>query len=268
MTANSEAKTIYTISQINRLSDFEKREIYTRLIPVELIEKFNLNPYLFDKDGNDLLQLVCPASSNSAEMKLKHKSDFIDPVLYGHITDTLTGHLHVLLYILNDPDSPRFDVDRLPDGTSTKFGTHTRNIDAEIKALNFGLAPGQVRKGLRLLGQAIKAFERFVASLGHEMYFVEPLYYHNAVIFENYGFAYGKGRGLMERIQKGFSSGGELMDKLDGSAPFRQPNAAKSVRLRSWALHDDILGEPFSDVTMYKRIGKLAGIKTWIGCDW
>ena len=268
MTASTNAKVVYTISHINRLSNYEKREIYARLIPAELIDRFNLNPYLFDKGGNDLLQLVCPEGSISAEMKLKHKKDFIDPVLYGHITDTLTGHLHVLLYILNDPDSPRFDVDRLPDGTSTKFGTRARNIDEEIGALNYGLAPGQVRKGLRLLGPAIEAFEGFVSSLGHEMYFVEPLYYHNAVIFEYYGFAYEKGRGLMERIQKGFSSGGELLEKLDGSTPFRQPNAATSVRLRSWALHDDILGVPYSDVTMYKRVGKSAEIKTCIGCDW
>jgi len=265
---NSAARTIYTIGQINLMSNIEKREIYARLIPAVLIERFNLNPFLYDRDGNDLLQLVCPAGSISAEMKLTHRKDFNDPILYGHITDTLSGNLHVLLYILNDPDSPRFDVDRLPDGTSTKFGTQYRNIEAEINAMKYGLAPGQVRKGLRLLGPAIEAFEGFVKSLGQELYFVEPLYYHNAVIFESYGFAYAKGRGLMERIQKGFSAGGDLLAKLDGSSPFRQPDAAMGVRLRSWALHDGILGQMFSDVTMYKQVGKPAGIKTCIGCTW
>jgi hypothetical protein len=68
------------------------------------------------------------------------------------------------------------------------------------------LSPGQVRRGLRLLAPAIETFEQFVASLGHDMYFVEPLYYHNAVIFERYGFTYQMGRRLMERIESGFSA--------------------------------------------------------------
>jgi hypothetical protein len=43
-----------------------------------------------------------------------HKIDFPDPILYAHLTDTINGQIHVLLYILNDPDSPRFDVDKMP----------------------------------------------------------------------------------------------------------------------------------------------------------
>ena len=71
-----------------------------------------------------------------------------------------------------------------------------------------------------------------MAGLGHEMYFVEPLYYHNAVIFERYGFAYQQGRKLMERIHNGFSAGGEFVSRLDGS-PFRSRDAENSTRLRS-----------------------------------
>jgi len=169
---------------------------------------------------------------------------------------------------LNDPNSPRFEVDRLPDGTSTKFGTGVRNLAAEIAALRYGLAPGQIRKGLRLLGSATQSFEKFVASLDHDIYFAEPLYYHNAVLFERYGFAYEKGRKLMERIQSGFGPGGDLIPMLDGSSIFRQPGATSSIRLRSWAIHDQILGEPFTNVTMYKRVGKMAGLNTCIECSW
>jgi len=169
---------------------------------------------------------------------------------------------------LNDPHSPRFNGEILPDGSSTRFGTLKRNLEAETAAMQAGLAPGQVRRGLRLLAPAIIAFENFVASLGHEMYFVEPLYYHNAVIFERYGFTYQMGRRLMERIETGFADGSELLHKLDGSTPFRQREAAHSIRLRSWAIHDEILGEPFTNVTMYKRIGKSAGITTCPSCTW
>jgi hypothetical protein len=174
----------------------------------------------------------------------------------------------VLLYILNDPNSPRFDVDRMPDGSPTRFGTLKRNLTAERAAMEHGLAPGQVRRGLRLLQPATAAFEDFITSLGHDMYFVEPLYYHNAVIFERYGFAYQMGRRRMEAIHAGFQEGGELYRALDDANPFRPKRAANSIRLRSWAIHDGILGEPFTDVTMYKRIGRSADISTTPGCAW
>jgi acetoin utilization protein AcuC len=100
------------------------------------------------------------------------------------------------------------------------------------------------------------------------LYFVDPLYYHNAVIFEKYGFAYQKGRKLMERIQSGFSPSGDLLPKLDASNPFRSKAAANSIRLRSWAIHDNILGEEFSNVTMYKYVGKTADVRTCWDCIW
>lgn len=257
-----------TISGVNRQIDALKQEIYTRLIPDELISKFNISPNYQDADGNRLLFLHCPDGSSTTEMELYHENGFRDPILYGQISDTLNGQVHVMLYVLNDPESERFDIDHLPDGTSTEFGTVARNLPAEINAMQYGLAPGQVRKGLRMLGEAIQSFERFVESLDQQIYFVEPLYYHNAIIFERYGFSYAKGRRLMQRIQEGFEAGGELLPKLDGSTPFRQPQASQSIRLRSWAIHDLILGEIFRDVTMYKTIGQQAQINTCPGIGW
>jgi hypothetical protein len=257
-----------TISGINRLRYHQKREIYIRLLPKKLLERFHLTPYLIDEAGNDLLHLLCPPGSSAVEATLCHQANFPDPILYGHITDTLNGQLHILLYVLNDPESPRFDIDRMPDGTPTNFGTCCRNLEAECAAMEAGLAPGQVRRGLRMLGPAIQAFEHFVESLGHDMYFAEPLYYHNAILFERYGFAYEKGRRLVERIQDGFSAGGDLTQKLDGSTPFRRVEAGETIRLRSWAIHDGLLGEPFTDVTMYKRVGRMAGLSTCAGCPW
>jgi len=260
--------TPFTISNINQLSAEEKREIYIRLIPNELFENFTLPQQLIDSHGNDLLKLKCPAGSPSVEMELRHEYSFKDPLLYGHITETLTGRIHILLYILNDPSSPRFDVDRLANGTKTMFGILHRNLLAEEAAMNYGLAPGQIRKGLRLLGVAISRFEHFVKSLGHDLYLTEPLYYHNAYIFERYGFTYQNGRSLMERIQSGFEPGGYLIGKLDNSTAFRNLQSTNSIRLRSWAIHDGILGEPFQNVTMYKYVGKQAQVNTSLDCPW
>jgi hypothetical protein len=256
-----------TLSGINRLPRSEKRAIYARVIPPALLDRFHLSPFLVDKYGKDLLHLNAGAGSSSVEMSLYHKHGFPDPVLYGHITDTISGQLHILLYILNDPDSPRYNVDRMPDGTPTRFGTQKRNLDAEIKAMNAGLNPGQIRRGPHLLSAAIDTFELFVEELGQELYFTEPLYYHNAVIFERYGFAYQQGRRRMERYDKEFKPDGRLFPLLDHSTPFRDPSASKSIRLRSWAIHDGILGESFTDVTMYKKTGKHAHQST-TECKW
>ena len=72
----------------------------------------------------------------------------------------------------------------------------------------------------------------------------------------------------MEKIQAGFLPQGVIIKKLDSSTPFRTANAIKSIRLRSWAIHDNILGVPFSDVTMYKYVGKSANVKTCKTCAW
>lgn len=256
-----------TIGGINLLPEAEKRATYARYIPKTLLEKFNIPP-LTSAAGYNLLQFRFASGSPDVEMRLFHQADFPDPVLYAHLTDTMNGQIHVLLYVLNDPDSARFDVDKMPDGTPTKFGTLRRNLEAEKKSLAAGLAPGQVRRGLRLLGSAIEAFETFITALGHDIYFIEPLYYHNAVIFERYGFSYQIGKRLMDSIHAGFQPGGDLFTQLDSSNEFRQPEAANKIRQRSWAIHDGILGEPFTNVTMYKRVGKPAAINTAPGCEW
>ena len=256
-----------TIGGINLLPEAKKRIIYSRYIPDELMERFNIPSFELNPE-NKLLQFNFEPGSTNVEMKLFHQEGFPDPILYGHLTDTLSGQIHVLLYILNDPDSPRFDVDKMPNGSLTRFGVLHRNVEAETKAFEAGLAPGQIRSGLRMLGQAIEKFEQFSTELGHDMYFIEPLYYHNAVIFERYGFAYQTGRRRMEAIHANFQPDGELYSKLDGSSPFRAADAATSIRKRSWAIHDGILGEPFTNVTMYKRVGKSAGLSTASDCDW
>lgn len=257
-----------TISGINRFPMELKRRIYSHLIPKPIINHLNVPPDFIDHHGNDLLNLKCDSGSPIAEMSLYHKFGFQDPIVYGQVTDTINGQIHIMLYVINDPESKRFDVDRLPDGTITEFGILHRNVNAEIAAMQAGLAPGQVRSGLRMLKYAIKSFDDFTTMIGHDKFFAEPLYYHNAVILERAGFAYLKGKRLMEWIDHNFAKNGDFIEKLDGSTPFRMPKAANSIRLRSWALHDGIMEQNFINVTMYRMIGKNAGIKTTSDIDW
>ncbi len=254
-----------TIGGINKLQEMEKREIYARYIPLEVIEKFKLGDLTRNKE---LLQFRFAEGSSDVEMMLYHKPNFPDPILYAHLADSMNGQIFILLYILNDPSAPRFDVDKMPDGSPTQFGIRKRNIEAERSATQAGLAPGQIRRGLRLLGDAINTFEEFMKFLGHDMYYIEPLYYHNAILFERYGFSYQMGRRRMNEIHAEFGEGGGLRRMLDNSNPFRSSNAADSIRLRSWAIHDGILGGPFTNVTMYKRVGISSAANTAPGCVW
>lgn len=252
-----------SIAALNRLLPDERERRYAGIIPPPLLDQFHIHPEtLTDAAGRKLITITIPPSSTSVEVALRHAADAPDPLFYGHFADTLNGQILVLLVTINDPDSPRFDVDRLPDGTKTQFGTFKRNLPAEEAALIAGLAPGQLRRGLRVLRELIPTFEQFVARLGHSMCFIEPLAYHNAVVFERYGFAYQQGRRWMESLNSRFSPGGDLLARLDGSTPFRMPGAEASIRGRSWAIHDGILGEPYTGVHMYKHVGKQAGVAT------
>lgn len=257
-----------SIRGINELPGEIKKKVYIRLLPPIIFSQLNLSPKLFDQNSNELVKLHCLPGSSTAEMSVYHKAGFRDPIIYGQITDTVYGQIHILMYVINDPQSPRFEIDRLPSGTLTNYGVSHRNIPEEIKALNFGLAPGQVRRGLRLLNSTIDTFEEFSSFLGHDRFFAEPLFYHNAVILERAGFSYLKGRHLMDEIDAGFSPSGPLSKRLDGSTPFRMPEAARSIRLRSWAIHDGVTGSPFTDVTMYKIVHKKAGIVTTTLNQW
>jgi hypothetical protein len=202
------------------------------------------------------------------ELALRHVWDAEDPVLYLQLADTTSNQIEVLLFAVNDPYSERFDIDRLPDGTPTHFGTMGRHIEEEVRAMRAGLAPGQVRQGLGVTRRLMPILENFVADLHHTAFFIQPLAYHNAIIFERLGFAYAMGRGRMEWIHQEFSPGGLLLSRMDGATPFRHFGAANSVRGRSWAIHDGIMSEPYTGVKMYKRVGIHAGIVTFPNAAW
>jgi hypothetical protein len=173
-----------------------------------------------------------------------------------------------VLFVVNDPASERFETDRDWRGERTKFGTFRRNIPEEIRAMEAGLAPGQVRRGLRLSRALIPIFESFVRRLGHDYYLMEPLTYHNAILFERLGCNYVQGLRKMQWINWAFQPGNPLQEALDSSTPFRRPDAWRTVRGRSWAIHDGILGEPWHGIKMYKRVSKHAGVDTFPGGPW
>ena len=258
-----------SLATVNQLPDDVRDRIYQTLLVSEMLERYAINPQtLLNPRGEQVVTIDASPNIGLVELRVWRQYSDRDPLMYMQLADTTNNQIIILLFITNDPDKPRFPVDRDWGGEPTKFGTLSRNIDAEVAAMKAGLSPGQVRQGLRMARKMLPYFELFISRLGHEIFLLEPLAYHSAVLFESFGCNYSQGRRRMERIHQEFQPGGELFQRLDGSTPFREPGAEKTVRGRSWAIHDGILGEPYTDYHMYKRVGKQAEVCTFPNYVW
>jgi hypothetical protein len=177
--------------------------------------------------------------------------------------------LHLDFLIINDPFSERFNVDVDESGRDTLLGARSRNVPEEIKAMEAGLAPGMVRRGLRLMREFSDSLEGFMAPLGLKSITTEAFYYHNAILWEKYGFIYFKGGKMMEKIHREFQPGGLLYEKMDDSTPFRRKGMERTVRGRSWAVYDGVLEDAFDEEwespMMYKILGKDFKVNTFPG---
>lgn len=255
------------IHAINQFSQGAKKRLYRTLIAPELLTAFEINPITWrGPEGEDQVLIVAPPDKGVVKVVVKHRLDARDPLAYLELVDNSFNGINVVLLVFNDPHGPRFDTDISEEGEPTLFGTVHRNLPAEVAAKEAGLAPGQVRSGLRASEAAVKHLEAFLAMLGHQMYYGEPLTYAAAILFERRGFSYVSGRRLMEKIDREFRPGGILYRALDGSSAFRQPEQAQTIRGRAWAIHDGILeeiGERWDGIRMAKRLGREAGINTF-----
>lgn len=258
-----------SLLEVNQLAREEREEIYRRLIPGALYTLFNIDRRtLTDSAGNHLAEFECPPDKGAVRIALRGRPEDVDWCYLLKLETTLHNEIEFAFIIIMDPRSERFGIDRDPEGRDTRLGTLRRNIPEEVRAMRAGLAPGQVRRGLGLLKETVRLVEEFVAWMGHDLFLLEAMFYNNAIVYERYGFGYTVGLEEMERIDREFQPGGQLYARLDGSAPFRQPGTERTVRGRSWAVHDGILGMPWRSPRMYKRVGKDQGICTFPGALW
>ena len=256
-----------SIHAINQFSQGAKKRLYRTLISPQLLTAYDINPITWrGPDGEKHVMIVAPPEKGLVKIVVKDRADARDPLAYLELVDTSFNGINVVLLVLNDPNSPRFDIDISEDGEPTLFGTVHRNRAAEAAAKEAGLAPGQVRSGLRASRTAVQHLEAFMMMMGHQTYYGEPLTYAAAVLFERRGFSYISGRRLMEKIDAEFRPGGALYNALDGGTPFRQPDQANTVRGRAWAIHDGILeeiGAHWDGLRMAKRLGYQTGVNTF-----
>ncbi len=256
-----------SIYEINHLSPEERTRILRPLIPPPLFTLFGVDRITFlNRQGEKAVQFHTPETHGFASIDFKMRPGDLDSIFFLQISDTpFMDNMELSFVVINDPRKERFQIDRDPEGRDTLFGTALRNIAEEERAMKAGLAPGQVRPGLRLLGEFLHLLERFAARLGISIISGEALFYHNAIQYENYGFGYLEGKKMMEEIDREFQRGGRLFNGLDDSTVFRRRGAEKSVKGRSWAIQDGILSEPWVSPKLYKPVGKKVGVKTFHG---
>lgn len=255
-----------TVADVNALPLDVREGIYARLVPAELLARFAGSAN--DGAGGHPLRVTAPPDASWARVEFRAAPDHRDPALLVDVGMSPFGVPELSLVQVNDPYAPRYAIDRDEDGGDTLLGTAARNHAEELRALKDGLAPGQVRRGLKMLGRVLDGMDDFCRLLGRECYLVEPLFYHSAILYERRGCGYLLGREIMEEIHAGFAPDGRLARRLDGSTPFRRPEFAATARGRSWAIHDGVLGAPWSGVKMYRVPGVPAGVSTFPGATY
>lgn len=256
-----------TLRQINGLPEHAKKRTYRALLPPALLGQFSIDPVSWQgPEGCGHVLIEAEPGSGTVSLAVRRHPDPSDELFYLELEDTSMNSIQVNFLLIRDPAGPCFETDHDGQGHSTLFGTVHRNLSAELQAMEAGLAPGQVCQGLRASQQALQHLEAFLVTIGHSAYFLEPLTYASAWLFERRGLAYVRGHKLMDDIHQEFQPGGRLHRALDGSTPFRQPDQWRTVRGRGWAIHDGILdaiGASWDGLRMIKQVGRRAGVETF-----
>jgi len=259
-----QGKPLFSLRDINLHDTVEKEMIYKRIIPPRLFDVLAVSAVNFcGADGKRKITVIAPRGLGILRIEARMRVFDDDKVFFLELADTHYRQMELAFCIINDPRAPRFNVDKDSSGMDNCFTSLGRNIPEEISAMGAGLFPNQTHRGLKMFREFFTLFERFVDGLGMEMIVAEPLTYDNAIRYEKYGFDYITGKRLMLEINEGFRPGGVLCKRMDGSSPFRMPGMEKSVRGRSWAIHDGIMDEPWDNVKIYKMVGESAAINTF-----
>ena len=256
-----------SIKALNSLPENPKLRLYRTLIPIQVLAEFDINPRTW-KNPDKLQQVKLEAEPGSDKVKITawYGDDPQNEFFYLELADNSYSGIDLNFLIANNPLSEKYRTDYDDEGKETLFGTVRRNLAEEQRAMQAGLAPGQTREGLRCSNIVFNHVETFLTMMAHHAFFLEPLTYVSAWIFERRGFAYSKGHQLMDTIHKEFQPGGELYKALDGSTPFRQPEQWRTVRGRAWAIHDGILqviDRKWDQLKMIKQVGRHAGVNTF-----
>lgn len=234
------------VSQLNKLPEKRKVDLYKKLIPVSIFEQFKIDKNDFmTPNGEKAVSIVADEHAMEAIIKVKLKAGDPDEIYHIEVGDSNDmvqlqwDYIHV-----TDPHAPRFATNVVNDaGESRWLNWSSRNIREEVRAMASGLAPGQIKRGLGLATEIDRCLDEFCEAADLKSITLEAVYYHTAIMFERHGYRYFKGFKLMNRINELFNKCEDVRKLLDGSSPFRLPDFCRTVRGRSWAIHDGVLDD-------------------------
>jgi hypothetical protein len=248
---------ITSLRGINRLPVELKECIYASLIPPDLFSAYGVDPAtLLDREGNKAFQFEFSPEKGVVKIQFKRSASENDPIVFIQLSDTRYNQVEFEWVVINDPDSERFQIHTTDSTQFLPPGSEFRNIPGEIRAMKAGLSPGQVRRGLHKFHEIMALLEALLSRLRISLIYGAPFAYHNAIELERLGYFYTSGREMMLEINRQFQPGGNLYKKLDGSTPFRQSGMDKTIRGRSWAIHDGIMDQRWVCPMMAKIIGR------------
>jgi len=261
-----------TIKALNSLPENPKLRLCRTLIPIKILSDFAINPRTWkNPDGLIQVKLIADYGSDHIKISAWHGENPGNEFFYLELADNVYNGIDLNFVLVSNPMSERFGTDFDEQDRETLFGTVHRNLLEEEKAMRAGLAPGQIREGLHSSQMVINHIETFLTMMAHHAFFLEPLTYVSALIFEKRGFAYAKGHHMMDNIHREFQPGGKLNNALDGSSVFRQPDQWKTMRGRAWAIHDgilDVIDGKWDGLKMIKQVGRHAGVETFPNADY
>jgi hypothetical protein len=258
-----------SIAELNRLPRNQREPLFLQLVPVSLFSRLGIHRNtLTNVHGERVVHGVFPHDMNLSCIEVRARKADHDLAFACQVSfDSFMNSVHLDFILINDPSSERYTIDRDERGQDTLYGLRSRNIPEEIRAMDAGLAPGMVRRGLRLLSEFVASLESFTASVGLKSVTLGALFYHNAISWEREGFTYFRGLKMMQRIDGDFHRGGPLHVLMDDSTPFLRPGMELTVRGRSWAIHDGVLfdawEEEWENPKMYKIIGRDHHVNTF-----
>lgn len=263
------AETPVSLLRLNAMEEAVKRRRYAEIFPLRCWEHLAAVDASLAGGPASAMALRAHAPEDRPEAHLRApanrwRGDFAVSL---DLDEAGAGQLELSFIVINDLSAPRHDIDINTAGQVTLLGTAGRNVQEEERALRAGLGPCQVRRGLAMFAELLPRLEEFARGLGYVAIVLEPLTYHNAVMYESYGFSYITGHRRMAQIDREFQRGGRLWKLMDGRSAFRDPALAASARGRSWAIHDGILGDfdgdDRLDLKMVKVIGTASGVRTF-----
>jgi hypothetical protein len=254
-----------SLRELCQLPLAEQIKAFRPLIPTALLTNYEIDEQtLRDRHGEPALRLSSSVSMAMVELTLWRQRADQDPALLLHFGETANGQIQIYLVVVNNLDAERFNIDYDSEGRPTLLGVVGRNLAEEARAMHAGLAPGQVRAGLGVMGhRLLPRLEKMLTEWGKQYLFAQPLAYHNAILLEHWGFFYLTGQRFMEDLDRRFKEG-DLRARLDGST-FRPADAWMTARGRSWAIHDGIMDEPWPELHMARRIGHSSQVSTFSG---